>query len=148
MTTMRGDWPLFSVSIEREDVRVDTIHRLRVPDEKWTFVDKKGHGHFWKGKKVPTCKYVKVGEQVIGDEYESDVIDIKEWQCRTCGETIEPGYRDEVQPTHVPGPTWVTITINGNSYMLTPEQYAESVDAWEMALRAITVPMNDIVFGK
>lgn len=149
MSTARGSWPLFSVSIETEQVRVDTIHRLRVPDEKWTFVDKKGHGHFWKGKKVPTCKYVQVGTQWVGDEYEADEIPIMEWQCKECGQKIEPGYRDEVQPTHIPGPTWVTVVIDENEYIVTPEQYAESVGAWEMALRAIAVTRGgDIRFEK
>ena len=133
----RGAWPLFSVKIERDDIAVDVMHSMRVPDEKWTFVDKKGHGHFWKGKKVPTCKYVQVGTQWVGDEYEAEEIPVMEWQCKTCGETIEPGYREERGPTHVPGPTWVTITINDEDYVVTPEQYSESVEAWEMALRTI-----------
>lgn len=125
---------MFSVSIEREDIAVDVMHSITVPDEKWTFVDKKGHGHFWKGKKIPTCKYVKVGEEWVGDEYDGEVYDIKEWQCKTCGETIEPGYRQETPPTHVPGPTWVTIEIAGAQYVVTPEQYADSIAAWGKSL--------------
>lgn len=150
MNTMRGAWPLFSVKIEREDIAVDVIHSIRVPDEKWTFVDKKGHGHFWKGKKLPTCKHVVVGSEWIGDEFDGEEYDIKEWQCKECGETIEPGYRTEVQPNRVPGPTWVTITINDEDYVVTPEQYAESVEAWEMALRTICTYRTEppIRFGK
>lgn len=139
MNTSRSTWPLFSVEIEREDVRVDVIHSRRVPDEEWKFVDKKGHGHFWKRAKIPTCKHVQVGTQWVGDEYEAEEVPIMEWQCKSCGETIEPGFRTETGPSHVPGPTWVTITIGGEEYVVTPEQYAESVDAWEMALRTIVM---------
>ena len=134
MSVSRGSWPLFSVAIEREDIAVDVMHSITVPDEKWTFVDKKGHGHFWKGKKIPTCKLVVTGTTWVGDEYDGEEIEIKEWHCKTCGQTIEPGYRQEVGPSHIPGPTYVTITINGAEYVLTPEQYAESVAAWEMAI--------------
>jgi len=128
---------MFSVSIEREDIAVDVMHSIRVPDEKWTFVDKKGHGHFWSGKKIPTCELVVVGKEWVGDEYDGEEIEIKEWHCRGCGQLIEPGYRMETVPNRVPGPTWVTITIGSEEYVVTSEQYAESVEAWEMALRTI-----------
>ena len=128
-------WPMFSVAIEREDIALDVIHSIKVRDEEWRFVDKAGHGHFWKGKKVPTCKYVQVGTEWIGDEYEADEVPIMEWQCKECAEKILPGYRTELQPTHVPGPTYVTVEINGETFVLTPEQYAWSVGAWRDALR-------------
>ena len=86
-------WPLISVAIEREDIAVDVIHQIKVPDEEWRFVDKAGHGHFWRGKKVPTCKLVVTGTTWIGDEYDGEEVEIKEWQCRLCKEIIEPGYR-------------------------------------------------------
>jgi hypothetical protein len=142
MSLTTGVWPMFSVSIEREDIAVDVMRSITVPDEKWTFVDKKGHGHFWKlfSKKpsiIPTCEYVQVGTEWVGDEYEAEEIPIMEWHCKECSERIQPGYRQEQPPTHVPGPTWVTITMEGHEYVLTPEQYAESVKAWEKALRKI-----------
>lgn len=142
LTTSRGAWPMFSVQIEREDIAVDVIHEITVPDEKWRFIDKAGHGHFWKlfSKKpstIPTCELIVVGTRWVGDEYDAEEIDVKEWQCRTCGETIEPGYRKERPPTHVPGPTWVKITMEGHEYTLTPEQYAASVAEWEKALQKL-----------
>lgn len=130
-------WPLISISVEREDIAVDVIHQVKVPDEKWTHIDRKGHGHFWKGKKIPTCKLVVTGTTWVGDEYEAEEIEIKEWQCKLCKAIIEPGYRMQVQPTHVPGPTWVTVTINDETFMFTPEQYAESVEGWLEAARQI-----------
>lgn len=128
-------WPLFSVAIEREDIAVGVIHQIKVPDEEWRYVDKAGHGHFWKGKKVPTCKLVVTGTTWVGDEYEAEEIEIKEWKCKLCYEIIEPGYRMQLAPTHVPGPTWVTIVINDETFVITPEQYASSVEAWRDALR-------------
>jgi hypothetical protein len=152
--TISRVWPLFSVSIEREDIAVGVMHSVKVPDEKWTFVDKAGHGHFWrlyskKPSDIPTCKEVVTGTQWVGDEIDGEIYEIKEWQCRTCGQTIEPGYRQQQQPTHVPGPTWVTITMEGREYIVTPEQYAKSVEAWEKALRKISGGTPDsIVFSK
>lgn len=133
-------WPMFSVQVEREDIAVDVIHSIKVPDEEWRFVDKAGHGHFWKlfSKKpstIPTCVLVVTGTEWVGDEYEAEEIEIKEWKCKLCTEIIKPGYRQELAPTHVPGPTWVTVTINDETFVLTPEQYAWSVDAWRDALR-------------
>lgn len=136
MSLSRGAWPLFSVSIERDMISVDIMARVRVPDPDWRYIDKAGHGHFWKGKKLPTLKQVVVGTQWVGDEYDGDEYDIKEWWCKLCSEPIEPGMREET-PAPIPGQTWVTVTIGDEDYVVSPEQYAESVEAWEMALRTI-----------
>lgn len=135
-------WPLFSVKVEREDIAVDVMHSITVPDEKWTFVDRKGHGHFWKlfSKKpstIPTCNHVVVGTEWVGDEYDGEEYEVFEWQCKECGQTIEPGYRQQAGPTHVPGPTYVTVEINDNTFVLTPEEYAESVEGWLEAVRKV-----------
>lgn len=130
-------FPLISMSVEQEQYTADVLSRVKVPDEKWTFVDKAGHGHFWKGKKVPTCKLVVTGSYWVGDEVESEEVEIKEWKCKTCDEIIEPGYRYETSPTHVPGPTWVTLTLDDETFVLTPEAYVASVEAWRDALRAM-----------
>ena len=47
----------------------------------------------------------------------------------------------ETGPTHVPGLTWVTVQIDldrsPETFVLSPEQYAASVEAWRDALREI-----------
>lgn len=128
-------WPRISITTETEEIAVDMIQQLKVPDEKWNFVDKAGHGHFWKGKKIPTCKLVVTGSVWVGDEFEAEEIEVKEWKCKICGEIVEPGYRYESSPTHVPGLTWVALTIDDESFVLTPDEYAASVDVWREALR-------------
>ncbi len=138
MKTMRSVWPVFSVSVERDMISVDVIHRVKVPDPDWRYIDKKGHGHFWKKTKLPTMKQVVVGTQWVGDEYDGEEYEIKEWRCKLCDETIDPGMKDETPPTKVPGPTTVTITVQDREYRLSPEQYAESIEAWEKALIEIT----------
>jgi hypothetical protein len=133
-------FPQFSVSVEREEIAADFMHQIKVPDENWTYIDRKGHGHFWKDKRVPTCKYVVTGEVFVGDEYDGEMVKIRQWQCRICSETIEPGYRME-HPPPVLGPTWVTVQIdldrNPESFVLTPEEYARSVEAWRDHLREL-----------
>jgi hypothetical protein len=134
-------WPSFSVSFEREELVADFMHEVSVPDEKWNFVDKKGHGHFWKGKKLPTCKLVVTGTHWVGDEYDGTEYEIKEWQCRTCGETIQPGFRKE-RPAPVLGPTWVTVSfdegpLSREEFVISVEEYAQSVEAWRDHLRGL-----------
>lgn len=132
-----AQFPLFSVSFERKEIPVDILMPLRVPDEKWRFVDAQGHGHFWDGKDLPTLKWVVTGTEWVGDEYEHDEIDIGEWRCVQCAEIIEPGMKVDYSPRSVPGLVTFTVTIGGESFILTEEQYAKSVEAWADSMRSM-----------
>lgn len=137
--------PLFSVEYRREAVDVRMMSSSRVPDAKWKFVDKKKHGHFWDGGKLPTLKKVKVGTTWVGDEYDGSEISIYEHHCRQCNEKVEPGYRSEYGPSTIAGPTWLVVSFDDpesmmgrEEHVLTPEQYVESVGKWRDSMREIT----------
>lgn len=129
--------PHFSVEYRREEIDVRMMSPSRVQDEQWRYVDKKGHGHFWDSEKLPTLKKVKTGTTWVGDEYDGSEITIYEYRCRQCGETIEPVYKLKYGPDTIPGPAWMIVTVNNEEFQLTPEQYAQSIDAWQESLREI-----------
>ena len=128
-------FPLLSISFEREEIPVGSLTPSRVPNEKWRFVDSQGHGHFWTGKLLPTLKWVVTGTKWVGDDFEHEEIEIGEWRCSQCEEVVEPGMRVDFSPRSVPGLVTFTVTIGSESFVLTEEQYAKSVEAWAEALR-------------
>lgn len=127
--------PLISIEMQREEIPVATMSPRQVPDEKWRYVDKQGHGHFWKGEELPTLAWVVTGTRWAGDEYESYEYEVGEWRCRYCEEVVVPGKRSEYGPSSIPGPTTYLITINDETFSVTPEEYARSVERWAEALR-------------
>lgn len=131
----QATWPMISVSVEREEIPVAMMSPVQVPDEKWRYVDKQGHGHFYNEQGLPTLERVVTGTTWIGDEYEGMEVDITEYRCLQCAEVIKPRTRSEYGPSHIPGPTTITVIINGEEFLLSPEQYAESVEDWREALR-------------
>jgi hypothetical protein len=130
--------PRVSVSVERESIPVQSMHPAKVPDPKWRYVDKTGHGHFWEGDDLPTLKWVVTGTAVAGDEYEMYEYEVGEYRCQICDEVIEPGKKLDYGPTHVPGPVTVTVEIDRKVFVLTEEMFSESIDRWREALEAIT----------
>lgn len=131
----RISFPRISIEVKREELPVHSLSPSRVPDQNWRYVDKKGHGHFWDGKELPTLKWVVTGKQWIGDDFDGEEYDVGEWRCLQCGETIEPKKRLEYGPRFVSGPTWIILTIDDENFQLTPEQFGESVDKWKEYLR-------------
>lgn len=74
--------------------KVTEIHEFEtlapMADKKWTYTDRRGHGHFWFNGGYPTLTWVKDEE----DYWCEDCRDMHEggghWECRRCGEKIEP----------------------------------------------------------
>jgi hypothetical protein len=131
-------FPMISVSVDREEIETFSFsQQIKVPDEKWRLLDKQGHGHFWAkgGKELPTLEWIVTGTEVYGDEYESYEVEVGEYRCKLCAEVIEPGHRMET-PKPILGPTTVTLEVNGETFRLTEEEYAASVDSWLDALRS------------
>ena len=123
-------WPLVSVSVEREEIPVSTLRPARVPDERWRLVDAAGHGHFWQGNDLPTLDWIVTGKGGYPDGTEYD---IGEHRCKLCGQTVEPGMKDE-QPKPVYGPTQITVQVDGDEFLLDEEGYEKSVATWKIAL--------------
>lgn len=136
-----AQFPLISVEIEREEIEETSfVFPVRVPDPAWHYVDDEGHGHFWggvKGDQLPTLNRVVTGTHWVGDEYDGVEVEDYEWRCRVCTDVIEPGMKNET-PKPVFGPTTVTVTINGEVFRVTEDEYARSVDAWKKSLEEIT----------
>lgn len=132
-----ASWPRIDIQFNREMIPVALMSPHKVPDEKWRGVDKRGHGHFWVDGELPTLEWVVTGTCWAGDEFDGEEYEVGEYRCRECGEVIEPGKKLEHGPTHIPGPTTVTVTLNEETFMLTPEQYADSVEAWAKSLRRL-----------
>jgi hypothetical protein len=131
-------FPLFSVEIEQEEIELRTMIPPQVPDERWRYVDKKGHGHFWDGDQLPTLRWVITGTRWAGDEHESWEYDVGEYRCRQCGEVVEPKKITDYFPKPIMGPRTVTVTINDAKYRLSEEMYAKSVEAWRESIDKLT----------
>jgi len=139
---MSMTYPKFSVSVNREQMPTEVLGEMvKVPDEKWRYVDLNGHGHFWSTGELPTLEWVVTGKHWVGDEYDGQEYDVGEWRCRLCTEVIEPGYRLE-QPRPIFGLTTVTVEFlsetapNGREeFVLTVDQYAESLLVWQESLK-------------
>lgn len=126
--TSRISYPSFTLKYEREDIPVHTLSPSKIPDEEWRYIDKAGHGHFWKGKKLPTLKEVVTGTTWVGDEYESHEVELTEHRCLLCDEVIKPGMRSEYGPSHVPGIATYTVTIGHSEFILGEEDWYDALD--------------------
>lgn len=132
-------FPSFSVEIQREEIPVSTMYPEMVPDTAWRYVDKKGHGHFWaEGKtgKLPTLHWVVTGKRWVGDEYDGDEYEMGEWRCRLCDEVVEPKKTAKYSSGYIDGPTTFLVTIEGETFYLTPEDYWKAIQEWVKVLRA------------
>jgi hypothetical protein len=131
-------YPMVSITVEREEIPVETMNPTKVADEKWRFVDKEGHGHFWEGETLPTLEWVATGKQWVGDEFDGEEYEVGEYRCRLCGEVVEPRKRVEYGPRSIPGPASFTVEISGERFSLTEQMYSASIERWVTALREIT----------
>lgn len=130
-------YPMVSISIEREEIEMATMFPRKVPDQSWRHVDKKGHGHFWKGKNLPTLEWVVTGATWVGDEYEADEVETGEYRCRICGEVIKPGETVSYDNDRAFMPPLFTIEIGAERFVVREDGYIRSLDAWRDALREI-----------
>ncbi len=99
-------WPGFQLETQDngELIRSD----MPVADEGWAYVDKEGHGHFWKNG-YPTLKKVYSGcDMGHGDDCKGAL----SYECPTCGERITPDTRIEAD-RWVPGPITYTLSMTG-----------------------------------
>lgn len=103
------DWLRWINSLEVITEQIPIPTQIPEPDPNWRAIDGFGHGHFAEqpdGEKTnyPTLEWA-VTVPAVGDHPELGV-----WECRICGETVEPA-------THTPDPN---LTIPGDTtYLLT-----------------------------
>ena len=152
MSPSAVSFPRIGIEVEVEEWETVSFTTHRVPDPNWRFVDTFGHGHFWrfhskKPSDIPTCELVVTGTTWVGDEFDGEEVQIKEWRCRQCEQTIEPGMKNET-PKPILGPPRVTVTINGERFFVNEIEYAAAVDQFARALREITGRTGDITFHK
>ena len=102
------------IRFHQETEVVETMHGTRKPDISWLHFDKNHHAHAWDGDKLPTLGEVVTGKAWIGDEYDSQEIDVTEYRCLVCGEVVEPKYVVDYSPTYVQGPPAHTLMIRAN----------------------------------
>ncbi len=96
-----------------------------VPDEKWRFIDKAGHGHFADGKKYPTLRLVREREWC---EVHEDMEDVEHFECPHCGETVSPKWIDQsILGRSRLGP--ISMTITHRSEGITREFHLGDEDA-------------------
>lgn len=126
-----------TIQFEREEIPVQSMSPKMVPDPGWKYMDKKGHGHFWKGKNLPTLEWIVTGTQWVGDEYDAYEYEIGEYRCRLCGEVIKPGERPAT-PKPVLGPATYTLTIDGEAFVLSDQQYYDALKELVKILRKAT----------
>jgi hypothetical protein len=77
-----------------------------VADESWRFTDGNGHKHYHSNAKdaerrghYPTLVYVPGPEYYCGDcGDEHEDYSVSHYECRICGETVEPGSREPHNP--------------------------------------------------
>ena len=94
--------PSGTLRVEREVIEV-TSNAPRT-DEAWTYTDERGHEHYWRDG-YPTLQWVTEDTYWCSDcDDEHD--DGGHWECRECGETVEPGMRPpSMYREFMPGPT-------------------------------------------
>lgn len=126
-----------TVQYHTEQIPIDPGGNELDPD--WKFVDHEGHGHFYgdfkSGDRYPTLKWVsRPCTMGHGDDCDSEGY----WECRQCGEVIQPGTRPYSGPTFVDGPTTVEVTIHSDH---TTERWVGDKswfeDAWDDAMDAL-----------
>ena len=126
-----------TIQFDQEEIPMQTMSPQMVPDPDWKYIDKKGHGHFWKGKDLPTLKWVVTGTQWVGDEYDSYEYEVGEHRCRLCGEKVEPKKKASY-PKPLLGPATYTLTIDGEAFVLSDQQYYDALKKLAKILRKVT----------
>lgn len=113
-----------------------------VADESWRFTDGNGHEHYYAkekdpeaeyGSHYPTLAYVPGPSYYCGDcgdEHEDYAL--SRYECRICGETVEPGSREPHNPEALVL-TSQAAYLNGE--FITREQAEDLLSAAETARR-------------
>uniref|UniRef100_A0A6M3KSJ1 Uncharacterized protein n=1 Tax=viral metagenome TaxID=1070528 RepID=A0A6M3KSJ1_9ZZZZ len=70
--------------LERDVIEVTPISK---PDDDWEFTDKSGHLHRWQNGKLPSLK--QIVDSPATEEYPASF----HFECKRCGESINPGYK-------------------------------------------------------
>jgi hypothetical protein len=88
--------------IESEPIRFTTLGRP-APDPKWRYTDARGHKHHREASEWPTLRWVV--DRTYWCETCLDEHGEGHYECRKCGEHIEPGMVMEPPATKfIPGP--------------------------------------------
>ena len=102
----------FVVNVQRD--QIDVTSWSATPNESWVYADRQGHEHHYDNG-YPTLSYV-IDEQhwCEGDEgsYPHDghwQVDAAHYECKACGETIEPGMDPPGTPKFIAGATSATL---------------------------------------
>lgn len=114
MVNQLGPW---TITFEQETVPSENGPE---PDRSWRFIDRAGHGHFWKDG-YPTLK------PVIEECYCSVVDEphsVEHWECPHCGETITPRITPS-RPTTVLGRLRVTLEYASHNERRTYDGFTE-----------------------
>lgn len=119
-----------TVSFDREIIPAATMGGERLPDENWELIDAAGHVHAWRGKKLPTLRWVKTGTRWVGDDYDACEYDVGEYRCRRCGEVVEPRY------------TWRSTE---GDFILGPAVYMLSVKVPPFGVQEIHLTQEEVV---
>ena len=82
--------------VERDVIEVTPISK---PDDDWEFTDKHGHLHRWQNSKLPSLK--EIIDCPADEEYPASF----HFECKRCGETINPGYKSPESREFMPGLT-------------------------------------------
>ncbi len=90
-----GPW---SIVFEQDMIPVRS--NLPRADERWTFIDDAGHGHFY-GKGYPTLFWVS---QPCSMGHGSDCTSEGYWECPHCHEEITPGTLPPLDVEYIAGP--------------------------------------------
>ena len=117
--------------VECDPIEVTMLNR---PDEGWSHTDSHGHEHFWtfRGKRghysptakaeLPTLRRVVTGTGYYPD---GEPYDIAHYECRECGERVEPRSKTDDYRQFIPGPRRCYI----NDEPVTPEAFEAAVRA-------------------
>lgn len=115
-------WSL-DVNVEQIEVTSNMPRR----DPAWEHTDGQGHNHRYDGSELPTLVWVVDTEDYIvdeGDGYWEEYPGTGHYECRQCGEVIQPGMRPpSMFREYVPGAKTATLTCDGVPYYLTMEQW-------------------------
>lgn len=126
MQTSTLIWPGFELEIDRPGEFV--YSDLPAADERWTFVDQEGHGHFWKDKGYPTLTWVVEPCTMGHDDCDGE----GHYECSICGEEIRPGTRT-ADPIWIAGAVSYTLKVMGDgmvrTYALTEREVSALTDA-------------------
>ncbi len=131
-------WPGYELKIDQQSELVWTD--LPAADERWTFVDQQGHGHFWKDG-YPTLTWVSEPCTMGHDDCDAE----GHYECKACSEAIRPGTR-QADPIRVNGMRSIELTVTEPNrtrrYALTDDLWSALDEAVRQAVDALLPDEN------